>query len=124
MKLIVAGGRDFTNLSVMRSVIFSLVHEGPISNMAELVCGMARGADITAYHLWKTFELPIHEFPADWNGPLGKGAGFARNTSMANFADVLVAFWDGQSKGTKHMITTMERLGKPVFIFDYQGNRR
>lgn len=44
-------------------------------------------------------------------------AGYQRNERMAVYADALVAFWDGKSKGTKHMIELMEELGKPVVIF-------
>lgn len=124
MKLIVAGGRDFNDPDIMAGVIFDLAIEGIIDNEAELVTGMARGADKIAFDLWMPSTNTIHQFPADWDGPHGKGAGFARNRDMAKFADMLVAFWDGQSRGTKHMIETMERMGKPVFVFDYQGRRR
>ena len=34
----------------------------------------------------------------------GKKAGYLRNVDMAEYADALVAFWDGKSKGTGHMI--------------------
>ncbi len=119
MKLIVAGGRDFTDEDTMRSVIIELAQSDVIDEEVELVCGMARGADLLAYHLWKHAGNIIHEFPADWTGSHGKGAGFARNRDMAEFADALVAFWDGQSRGTKHMIETMRRMNKPVHVFTY-----
>ncbi len=124
MKLIVAGGRDFTDTKVMNNVLDTLVRNKTISNDSELVCGMARGADITAYNLFISFDNRIHEFPVDWNGPLGKRAGFVRNEQMGDFADKLVAFWDGQSRGTKHMIIYMRGLKKPVHVFDYRGNPR
>ena len=124
MKLIVAGGRDFTNRDIMLGVLYDLAVDGIIKDDAELVCGMARGADLTAYGIWEPTGLPIHQFIPDWDGRHGKSAGYIRNAEMGRFADLLVAFWDGQSFGTKHMIGFMERLGKPVFIFDYQGNRR
>ena len=53
--------------------------------------------------------IPIRYFPADWQ-TLGKSAGYQRNTQMAQYADALVAFWDGRSKGTKHMIDTAQRF--------------
>ena len=43
------------------------------------------------------------EFPADWDKH-GKSAGYKRNLEMAENADALIAFWDGESRGTKHMI--------------------
>ena len=124
MKVIVAGGRDFTNELVMLNSLASLVQANIIPDNPELVCGMARGADLTAHHAWKQAELIIHEFPADWDGPHKRSAGYIRNAEMGRFADLLIAFWDGESRGTKHMIGFMERLGKPVFIFNYQGERR
>lgn len=119
MKLIVAGGRDFTDSSRMDAELKNLVLNGTLPDDVELVCGMARGADITAYHLWKhVYQNPVHEFEAEWDKH-GKAAGFLRNTQMALFADFLVAFWDGTSKGTKHMIETMQSLRKPVIVIRY-----
>ena len=54
-------------------------------------------------------------FNADWNKH-GRAAGPMRNKQMADYADVLIAVWDGQSKGTKNMIDQMNKLNKPVFI--------
>lgn len=119
MKVIVAGGRDFTDMVYMDSCIKQLVMDGSIADNSELVCGMARGADITGYNLWHYhYKLPIHKFYADWKSE-PRRAGFIRNEDMGDVADVLVAFWDGESRGTKHMIDYMTKLGKPVFIFRY-----
>lgn len=119
MKLIVAGGRDFTDISRMDSELKNLVMNGTLPDDVELVCGMARGADTTAYLLWKhVYQNPIHEFPAKWDTH-AKSAGFIRNTEMAEFADFLVAFWDGSSRGTAHMIATMQHLRKPYIIINY-----
>lgn len=50
----------------------------------------------------------------------GKAAGYIRNTEMAKNADALVAFWNGQSLGTKHMIATAEQLGLSVLVVEYK----
>ena len=50
----------------------------------------------------------IKEFPAKW-GQYGKRAGYLRNEEMANYATHCICFWDGESKGTKHMIDIAER---------------
>lgn len=118
MKLIVAGGRDFTDTPYMVECLTDLEENYPEYKKPELICGMARGADMTAHNLWVDVELPIHRFPANW-AKHGKSAGYIRNAQMAEFADALVAFWDGQSKGTAHMINTMKKLNKPVHIFRY-----
>lgn len=118
MKLIVAGGRDFINIQVMITVLMDLVEKGKIDPNPELVCGMARGADILAFHLWKSENMQIHVFRAEWD-TYGKSAGFRRNKEMGEFADAAVCFWDGKSKGTKHMIDIMNRLNKPVYVVRY-----
>ena len=118
MKLIVAGGRDFVNTQVMITVLMDLVEKGKIDPNPELVCGMARGADMLAYSLWANHNMKIHTFPADWKTH-PRSAGYIRNAEMGNFADVLVAFWDGKSKGTKHMIDYMRKLNKPVYVIGY-----
>lgn len=118
MKLIVAGGRDFTDTNRMIADLQKLVESGEITDSPELVCGMARGADMLAYSLWTNNRMPIHNFPANWNKH-GKSAGYKRNQEMGEFADAAVCFWDGNSKGTKHMIDIMNRLNKPVYIVRY-----
>lgn len=118
MKLIVAGGRDFVNTQVMITVLMDLVEKGKIDPNPELVCGMARGADMLAYNLWAANRMPIHIFKPDWD-TYGKSAGYRRNVEMGQFADVAVCFWDGKSKGTKHMVDIMERMNKPVYVIRY-----
>lgn len=118
MKLIVAGGRDFTDTNRMIAELQKLVESGEITDSPELVCGMARGADMLAYSLWANNRMPIHNFPANWNKH-GKSAGYKRNQEMGEFADAAICFWDGNSKGTKHMIDIMNRLSKPVYIVRY-----
>jgi hypothetical protein len=49
---------------------------------------------------------------------LGKSAGYIRNDEMAQYADMLIAFWDGTSKGTKHMIDLANKRGIKVVVID------
>lgn len=87
----------------------------------ELVCGMASGVDIAAYKWAKRKRIKIYEFYAPWyskDGELDRDAGFKRNERMAEFADALIAVWDGESKGTKHMINCMKLRGKPLYCLD------
>jgi len=118
MNLIIAGGRDFTDLNFMYQGISSITELSELKEAPTLICGMARGADLTAYEIWSWNQWPTIEMPADW-GRYGRSAGYRRNAEMAAVADALIAFWDGQSKGTKHMIETMQKLNKPVWIFNY-----
>lgn len=76
---------------------------------------MARGADLLGEKYAVERGYHVDRYPADWNG-LGKRAGYIRNEQMARNADALVAFWDGQSRGTKHMIDLASRYGLKIRI--------
>jgi len=114
MKLIIFGGRDFND----HALLISTLNELQIPDDTELVSGMARGADILAYNVWKSLNLTVHEFPADWD-KYGKSAGYRRNTDMGHFADAGLGFWDGNSRGTKHMIDTLKNLNKQLHVVRY-----
>lgn len=118
MKLIIAGGRDFNDKQRMWDELKKLHSQGVIDEQVELVTGMARGADMCGYEIFKEHNAKIHQFIPDWNS-LGKSAGFIRNAEMGAFADAALIFWDGQSKGTKHMIEYMARHRKPMYIIRY-----
>lgn len=117
MKIIIAGSRSFDNYSVLEKycdqVIDSLKGVGII-----IVSGTARGADKLGerYAINKGFK--IAPFPADWD-KFGKSAGYKRNEQMALYSDVLIAFWDGSSKGTKHMIDLAKKHSLKVFVYEY-----
>lgn len=118
-KLIVAGGRDFSDRQLLKKTILALANGGELDAYnVSIVSGMAPGADRLAYEFAKENGVVCHEFPADWNTH-GKAAGFKRNADMGKFADGLLAFWDGESPGTGHMVRYMRGLNKPVFIVSY-----
>jgi hypothetical protein len=112
MKIIVAGSRDIEDYGVVEEAI---LHSGWIDKETEIVSGMARGVDMLGVRFAKDRGLPLHKFPANWN-KYGKTAGMIRNKDMADFADALVAVWDGRSHGTKGMIDIARSKGLKVFI--------
>lgn len=89
----------------------------------QIVCGMARGADRLGERYAKEHGYQVIYFPADWDLD-GKSAGFKRNVRMAEYADALVAFWDGESKGTKHMIEIAKEKGLDIRIKRYHIRRQ
>lgn len=117
-KLIVAGGRDYRDFARVEAEIRSLASRELAERNVSIVSGMANGADRLAWQFAKNMDVQVYEFPADWN-TYGKAAGHRRNAEMAKFADGLLAFWDGQSRGTANMIATMEKLGKDVRVIRY-----
>ena len=102
-KIIVAGGRDFNRPELLEDTLDRLFGADQVEGICEIVCGEAKGADALGRDLAESYGIPVASFPAAWKDQ-GRNAGYIRNTAMAEYADVLVAFWDGSSKGTKHMI--------------------
>ena len=117
LKLIVAGGRDFNDFLLLEKTLIHLSDSTYADQAISIVSGMAPGADKLGYSFAVKHNVVCYPFPANWTKH-GKRAGFLRNEEMAQFADALLAFTSG-SKGTEHMIETMERLKKPVFIITY-----
>jgi len=114
MKVIIAGSRNFNNYDFLQTKINELK-----LNITEIVCGEARGADLLGKQYGINNNIPIKSFPAEWN-KYGKSAGYIRNKEMAEYADYLIAFWDGKSRGTNHMINIMRNLNKHGSIFIYK----
>lgn len=117
-KLIIAGGRDFKDYDQLAYTVMALATTVYADMEISIVSGMARGADALGYMFAHRNNVKVYEFPAQWDR-FGKQAGFRRNTEMGNFADGLLCFWDGESKGTQHMIQYMGQLNKPVYITRY-----
>ena len=113
MKCIIAGGRDFDDFKRL----FSIMDKCPY-RITEVVCGGAKGADSLGSSWAMERDIPVKLFIPDWEG-LGKRAGFVRNAEMGDYADMLVAFWDNKSKGTKNMIDYATKKGLVVKVFNY-----
>ena len=110
MNIIVAGSRTFTNYKFLEETLNKYITPNDT-----IISGMARGADRRGVVYAHTYNIPVKCFPAKWD-LYGKSAGYKRNIEMANNADMLIAFWDGTSKGTKHMINIMHEQNKKVII--------
>ena len=111
MKVIVAGSRE----GFVAKNTFEAIEESKFE-ITEIVSGTARGVDKDGEYYAGLNKIPVTRFIPDWNLE-GKKAGILRNIKMAEYADALVAVWDGKSVGTKHMIETMQKLNKPVYVY-------
>lgn len=119
MKLAIVGGRDFNNYTLMESILWDLLHvrRGDIPKDI-IVSGGAKGADSLAKKYASEEELEYIEFPAEWN-KYGKSAGFIRNQTIVDNCDMVLAFWDGESRGTADTIAKAKKTKKPTFIIYY-----
>lgn len=112
MRVIVCGSRRWRDRGVITDRLFDL-HPN-----TTVVHGGAPGADQIAHQEAQKLGLVVEEHRADW-GSLGKRAGLVRNTVMANLgADLCIAFWDGQSTGTAHMMEEARKRGIPVEVIE------
>lgn len=113
MKVIIAGSREIKHNSVVKFAL-DLTDLGHF-NITEVVCGGADGVDQLGAEWALHHQIPVMIMRADWDTH-GRAAGPIRNQQMAEYADQLVAIWDGKSKGTANMILEMHRLNKPVWV--------
>lgn len=117
MKLIIAGSRNFTDYKKLCQICDHILQD---QTNVEIVSGAYyKGADKLGEQYAKEHNYPIKQFPADW-ARYRKAAGPKRNEEMAIYADALIAFWDGKSKGTKYMIDLANSNGLKVWIVSYK----
>lgn len=108
-RLIIAGSRGITDYAELieayrSSPFFEMLKE---YEKVEIVSGTARGADRLGEQFAYDYELQLTRMPAEWN-LYGKSAGYRRNEMMADYADGCLVLWDGESRGTRHMIDLAE----------------
>ncbi len=117
-RVIVCGGRDFNDKGLCFSQLERIL---AYYDKIEIVSGHAKGADTFGEEYAKTHDLPIAIFKPDWK-QYGRGAGPVRNREMLRYAleenPVVIAFWNGSSRGTKNMIDQAEKAGAKVHIVD------
>lgn len=125
LRVIIAGSRDFNDYELLKkSAIEIITKKTMLPDLTRIVSGGARGADTLGERFANEMGLEISRFIPDWDG-LGKRAGYVRNAEMAKFAveddndGMLIAFWDGQSRGTKHMIDLAKRYGLEVHVVNF-----
>ena len=115
MRVIIAGGRDFSDYERLSERVLHILSA---QDQVTIVCGEARGADSLGKRLACEKGWKLLSFPADWD-KYGKAAGYKRNEEMARNADALIAFWDGKSRGTKHMIDLAKKHNLQTRIVRY-----
>lgn len=115
MKVIIAGSRDFNDYNKLCQYCDHILQN---QQEIEIVSGTARGADQLGERYATDRGYQIKKFPADWN-KFGKSAGYIRNEEMAKYADALIAFWDGKSKGTEHMINLAKQYNLKIKTCKY-----
>lgn len=82
----------------------------------EIVSGGAKGIDSDARKYAVENCIKLTEYLPDY-AKYKRGAPLKRNLQIIDYADLVIAFWDGKSKGTKFVIDNCNRIGKKVVVF-------
>lgn len=117
-RVAVVGSRDFKHYGLLCYYLdnFFFRSDSPI----KIISGGAKGADSLAEKFAEARNIKTKVYKANWE-KYGKKAGFLRNKKIIKNCDVVVAFWDGESKGTKITIDLAKEAGKKVYIVMFPG---
>jgi predicted Rossmann fold nucleotide-binding protein DprA/Smf involved in DNA uptake len=111
LKVAIVGSRHFSDLARVADYVQSLPPR------ASIITGSASGVDASATRAAREKGIPVQVMPASFDELADASKSAARNQRLVDLCDVLVAFWDGSSKGTR---TTVERAldsGKEVHVY-------
>jgi len=122
MRVLVCGSRDWIDRKLIEKTLLDF-HFSEMKSFEDggkidtIISGEAQGADLLAKGIAHHHKFKYIGFPALWN-QYGKRAGYVRNQQMLDEGnpDIVFAFWDGQSRGTKMMIDLAKKAGVPVKV--------
>lgn len=113
MKVAIIGSRNFSDYNALEDAVSRLCGQA----LECIISGGAKGADSLAEQYAQKFAIPIKVFKPDWK-QYGRGAGVVRNRDIVSHADVVIAFWDGVSRGTASSIKLAQKMNKTVHVVD------
>ena len=116
MKIAIVGSRHFADPDRVVEYVKSLPPR------ASIITGSASGVDAAATKAAREKGIPVQVMPASFEELADPGKGAARNQRLVDACDVLVAFWDGGSKGTRATVERALDSGKEVHVFVARGN--
>jgi hypothetical protein len=119
IKMVVAGTRDFGDYPFLERKLDEIIARDYRDAGITIISGHARGPDKFGEEYARSRGYGLMVMPAEWEKYGRSVAGKKRNREMAQIGDVLVAFWDGCSAGTGHMIRMAERYGMAAFVIHY-----
>ena len=112
MKVAVVGSRGFSDYKLLSETLDKI-------KITLIISGSAKGADTLGEQYAKENGIETKIFLPDWEKH-GKAAGMLRTTDIINESEVVIAFWDGSSKGTLDSINKAKKLNKKLIIIDYE----
>lgn len=113
MKIGIVGSRSFKNLELLKKEMKPF-----LNRVSLIVSGGAKGADEMAEEWAVSNKIDTEIFYPEFKS-FGRGAYRMRNIEIVRNADLIIAFWDGKSKGTDQTIGIAKKSGVPVMIVKY-----
>ncbi len=119
-RLAIVGGRDFNKFPILLYYLNTYFYNGYSQEFIfdKIVSGGAVGADSLGGRFADDYEIEKEVFKPEWD-KYGKSAGFIRNQTIVDNCDMVLAFWDGESRGTADTIDKAKKAKKPTFIVYY-----
>ncbi|MCM1364262.1 MAG: DUF2493 domain-containing protein [Faecalibacterium sp.] len=98
-----------------RNIVINNLDKYLPDNITEIVSGGAHGVDSCARLYAEKHNLKLTEFLPDYS-KYGRRAPLIRNIEIIEYSDEVIAFWDGKSRGTKHVIDNCKKMNKRITI--------
>jgi predicted Rossmann fold nucleotide-binding protein DprA/Smf involved in DNA uptake len=111
VKVAIVGSRHFSEPGRVSDYVNALPHG------ASVITGSASGVDAAATRAARAKGIPVQVIPASFDELADAAKSAARNQRLIDACDVLVAFWDGSSKGTRNTVDRALDSGKEVRVF-------
>lgn len=112
INLAVVGSRGMNDFDLLEKEILKLYK---IENIKYIVSGGAIGADTLAEQFANKYSIQTIILKPNWD-KIGKSAGLIRNKDIIDTADEIIAFWDGESPGTRNSIYLARKAKKKINI--------
>lgn len=122
MRVIIAGSRTINDYSILENAMEKAKKGGYIDEEFEVITGGAVGIDLLGKRYAEKHNLKYTEIKPKYKGSNDRSAPLRRNQEMADIGDVLIAIWDGESHGTKHMINCAREKGLKILIEEIHFN--
>lgn len=114
-KIVIGGCRDYNNYTVFKAFVTQCLSQIKHTKNISIISGHCSGVDTMAEQFAKEHQYPIEIYPAEWK-KYGRAAGPKRNRIMVDAADMVIAFWDKKSKGTKSLLEYAQKEDKKIYI--------
>ncbi len=99
-----------------RTLIVNNLEKYLPKDVTEIISGGAKGIDTCARQYALKNNIKLTEFLPEYN-KYGRSAPLKRNLQIIEYADMVIAFWDKSSRGTKFVIDNCRKINKKVIVY-------